>query len=216
MQCNFLTLFQAPMALILTSVKWWENYVDTDRGFLKLFELKKAIQLVRIRVSVLSSMWNIIVTFLFVYLLELVEGRRLGTGIFITPVDPAMTANMTNQTTEANTISATVLSVLPSIVQVWHHLLLGIGNGKFWHFVTCSCWYINFGRAFLYSSRLMFFIQTLIYWCPYSVKNHLFIQNHSWTWKLSVTTQFPSGADPGGGPRGPWPPPLPTKNCSPK
>ena len=156
MQCNCLTLFQAPMALILTSVKWWGNYVDTNRGFLKLFELKKAIQLVRTPASLLSSMWNIIITLLFVCMLKLFEDQQLGMNIFITSVIPA---------TRTGTFSAKALSVLPSIIQVGHHLLLSPDSPESETInVPCHCPYTStlgvnvdhyFAHVFVYCIRLL-------------------------------------------------------------
>lgn len=103
--------FQAPLGLILTSVKWWENFVDTDRACLKLFKLKKNIQLFRTRLSIITSVWNIAFTVICVLFLQWVSSNR-----FYLSFDPIY-ANSTNGTSTVD-VEKTVLSLSVAIAQV--------------------------------------------------------------------------------------------------
>jgi hypothetical protein len=44
--------WQMPVALVLISLKWWENFVDDDRGFLKLFQVNTAARKFSLVVSI--------------------------------------------------------------------------------------------------------------------------------------------------------------------
>ncbi len=65
--------WQVPLALLLTSVKWWENFVDKTSYTAKLFDLKKEIQRVRVKMAVITSLWGIFFTIGFVFLLEYIQ-----------------------------------------------------------------------------------------------------------------------------------------------
>ncbi len=65
--------WQVPLSLVLISIKWWENYVDRNRCTAKLFELKKEIQRVRVKMSVITSLWGITFTIGFLYFLEYLQ-----------------------------------------------------------------------------------------------------------------------------------------------
>ena len=69
--------WQIPVALCLISVKWWENFVDKTSYTSKLFELKKEIQRVRVKMSVVTSLFSILFVIGFVYFLEYVQVSRL-------------------------------------------------------------------------------------------------------------------------------------------
>ncbi len=65
--------WQVPVALVLTSVKWWENFVDKTSFANRLFSIKKDIQRVRTKMAVLTSLWAIFFTLGFVYFLEYMQ-----------------------------------------------------------------------------------------------------------------------------------------------
>jgi hypothetical protein len=72
---------QIPLALVLVSVKWWENFVDTDRGCLRLFAFKRVCKDVRTKMDTVTSVTAIVATIGLVYLLEYVDGRQLTTAL---------------------------------------------------------------------------------------------------------------------------------------
>ena len=69
--------WQIPLALVLISVKWWENFVDKTKYTAKLFELKKEIQRVRVKMATVTSLWSILFVIGFVYVLEYIQVSRL-------------------------------------------------------------------------------------------------------------------------------------------
>ena len=69
--------WQIPLALVLISVKWWENFVDQTKYTAKLFELKKEIQRVRVKMATVTSLWSILFVIGFVYVLEYLQVSRL-------------------------------------------------------------------------------------------------------------------------------------------
>ena len=74
--------WQIPVALVLISVKWWENFVDKTKYTAKLFELKKEIQRVRVKMAVVTSLWSILFVIGFVYILEYIQVSRLTLRIY--------------------------------------------------------------------------------------------------------------------------------------
>lgn len=71
---------QIPLALVLVSVKWWENFVDTDRGCLRLFAFKRVCKDARTKMDCVTSLVSIFVTIGLVYLLEYLDGKTLTYG----------------------------------------------------------------------------------------------------------------------------------------
>ena len=65
--------WQVPLAMVLISVKWWENFVDRTAYTSKLFDLKKEMQRVRIKMATITSLWSILFTIGFVYFLEYLQ-----------------------------------------------------------------------------------------------------------------------------------------------
>lgn len=65
--------WQVPLALVLISLKWWENFVDRTPCTARLFELKKEMQRVRVKMSVITSLWGITFTIGFLYVLEYLQ-----------------------------------------------------------------------------------------------------------------------------------------------
>lgn len=61
--------WEAPFALILTSIIWWENYVDRDIKFgcinMPLASYKRHLQSVRSKVNIGASLWKIALTISF-------------------------------------------------------------------------------------------------------------------------------------------------------
>ena len=70
---NLILFLQAPIALILVSLKWWENFVDKTGWTSRLFELKKEIQRVRIKMASVTSLSNIFVIIILLYFLEYLQ-----------------------------------------------------------------------------------------------------------------------------------------------
>lgn len=61
--------WEAPFALICTSIIWWENYVDRDIKFgcinMPLASYKRHLQSVRSKVNIGASLWKIALTISF-------------------------------------------------------------------------------------------------------------------------------------------------------
>ena len=68
--------WQVPLAMVLISVKWWENFVDRTVYTSKLFDLKKEMQRVRIKMATITSLWSILFTIGFVYFLEYLQVKE--------------------------------------------------------------------------------------------------------------------------------------------
>jgi len=70
---SFRIEWELPIALLLVSLVWWENFIDRDIKFgsFKLINmklLKENIMATRCKTNLLSSLWKIGVTFLFAFL----------------------------------------------------------------------------------------------------------------------------------------------------
>jgi hypothetical protein len=65
--------WEAPIALLFTSIIWWENYVDRDIKILcfnvPLGSYKRHLQAVRSKVNIGASLWKIVLTITFNFLL---------------------------------------------------------------------------------------------------------------------------------------------------
>lgn len=65
--------WEAPIALLFTSIIWWENYVDRDIKFLcmriPLGSYKRHLQAVRSKVNIGASLWKIALTITFNFLM---------------------------------------------------------------------------------------------------------------------------------------------------
>lgn len=72
---------QIPVAMVLVSVKWWENFVDTDRGCLRLFAFKRLCKDTRIKMDCITSLVAIVATVGFIYLFDFLDGRTVSTSL---------------------------------------------------------------------------------------------------------------------------------------
>lgn len=88
---SFQIEWELPIALMLVSLVWWENFVDRDIkcGTYKLVNmklLKDNIIATRCKTNFISSLWKILVTLLFAYIFH--PGIFNTSKIFKTPDDP--------------------------------------------------------------------------------------------------------------------------------
>lgn len=67
--------WQIPLSLFLISLKWWENFVGRDRSCLKLFQAKKVVHVVRVKLNLVASGVAIAATIGSWYLLEYFQDR---------------------------------------------------------------------------------------------------------------------------------------------
>lgn len=89
---SFQIEWELPIALMLVSLVWWENFVDRDIkcGSYKLVNmklLKENLMATRCKTNFISSLWKIIVTLLFAYMFH--PGIFNLSKVFRTPDDPA-------------------------------------------------------------------------------------------------------------------------------
>ena len=63
-------IWQIPMSLLFISIKWWENFVSTNRAGLKLADLKRAFHRTRITSSVVVAPLNILISIACLYSLD--------------------------------------------------------------------------------------------------------------------------------------------------
>ncbi len=59
---NDSVVLQVPLALVLLSLKWWENFVHDNRGPFKLKDIKTDVGITRNKMSILTGVWGILVT----------------------------------------------------------------------------------------------------------------------------------------------------------
>lgn len=88
---SFQIEWELPIALMLVSLVWWENFVDRDIkcGSFKLVNmklLKENIIATRCKTSFISSLWKIMVTLLFAYIFH--PGIFNTSKVFSTPEEP--------------------------------------------------------------------------------------------------------------------------------
>ncbi|KAF4529725.1 hypothetical protein B566_EDAN015354 [Ephemera danica] len=77
---NRRSLWLLPLAVLLTSCGWWENYVTphSSLGFIKsLGNVKERLKKTRYSICLLSSVWKMIITFLMMMLLWHVRGGKV-------------------------------------------------------------------------------------------------------------------------------------------
>ena len=75
--------WQVPLGIILTSIKWWENFVDTNRGPVKLLDLKRAFHDTRVTANCVTSFLKIGIIVAVYYILLAIDDREFGLGNFI-------------------------------------------------------------------------------------------------------------------------------------
>ena len=89
---SFQIEWELPIALMLVSLVWWENFVDRDikcgtYKFVNIKLLKENIAATRIKTSIVTSLWKIGITLLFAYIFH--PGIFNTSKVFKTPDDPA-------------------------------------------------------------------------------------------------------------------------------
>ena len=77
---NVQLYWEMPLALVLVSLKWWENFVDKDRCCLNLFQAKSRLHVTRTRLNLILCPINVGVIFGSWYLIEYLQDT-VGTGI---------------------------------------------------------------------------------------------------------------------------------------
>lgn len=87
---SFQIEWELPIALMLVSLVWWENFVDRDIKFgsykvVNMKLLKENIVATRCKTNFISSMWKIIITLLFAYIFH--PGIFNTSKVFRTPDD---------------------------------------------------------------------------------------------------------------------------------
>lgn len=112
--------WEIPLALVLTSLRWWENFVHRDRRPFKLAKLKQLLFVTRQKMSCVTSLLTSIVCFATFYFMELAHGNKelFKGGVEIalignTSYDPATGKNGTMTSS-----SHFLLSVVPCLMQI--------------------------------------------------------------------------------------------------
>lgn len=71
--CNL--YWQIPLSLFLISLKWWENFVGVDRLCLKLFQAKRVLHAMRIKLNLVVSIVTMLAIIGSWYLLEYLQNQ---------------------------------------------------------------------------------------------------------------------------------------------
>lgn len=102
---------QFPVGLVLTSLKWWENYVPRQKNPSRtsvpgrLFQFKKDMHQYRTKMNTVTSLWNALVTVFTLWLVEWLNSRTRPTwNVFTMPNNTTWpTHDYQNTTNETNT-----------------------------------------------------------------------------------------------------------------
>ena len=127
--------WQIPLGLVLISVKWWENFVDQDRGPFKLHKLRMVLDKVRPKIDVAASLVAIGSLLGYLYLLDWAYDMDDSFKSYLKPKLEAR--NYTIQeilNTNYNRVQAVnyVLTVTPSLVQISTAIIC-------YYFATLAC-----------------------------------------------------------------------------
>lgn len=122
-----------PLALVLASLKWWENFVparyyksSTESLGARIVSFKFKLLKYRTKMSTVVSLWNILLSITFMYLIELSKGRRFSLGRlspFIGDDDEDRTNGTATNGASQSDDQDLVTSLLPAIVQIFSALV---------------------------------------------------------------------------------------------
>ena len=123
-----------PLGLIFASLKWWENYVparcyksSTESLGARIVSFKFKLLKYRTKMSTVVSLWNILLSIAFMYMIELIEGRSISLS-HLSPFtgddddDKSYNGSTANGTSHS-TDHALVTSLLPAIVQIFSAMI---------------------------------------------------------------------------------------------
>nr|AHX26708.1 chitin synthase [Platynereis dumerilii] len=128
--------WEIPTAMVLTSLKWWENFVHRNRGPFKLARIKQQLFACRHKLTAITSAWSIFVCIAFYYILEAARGNHslfkgslgeilVGNQTYSSLQNTNTNNNMTmmsgNNTEESKPVSESdyyILSVVPGMLQI--------------------------------------------------------------------------------------------------